>query len=33
MHLGGHFEGIDRERGLEWRYTDSLSLRNSPGSS
>ncbi len=23
----GHFEGIDSERGLEWRRADSLSLR------
>src|SRR3954464_8137529 len=27
MHLVGYFEGIDRERGLEWRCSDSLSLR------
>ena len=27
MHLVGHFEGIDSERGLEWRCADSLSLR------
>ena len=27
MHLVGHFEGIDSERGLEWRCSDSLSLR------
>ena len=27
MHLVGYFEGIDSERGLEWRCTDSLSLR------
>ena len=25
--LIGYFEGIDSERGLEWRCTDSLSLR------
>ena len=27
MHLIGYFEGIDSERGLEWRCADSLSLR------
>src|SRR3954466_12040553 len=27
MHLVGYFEGIDGERGLEWRCSDSLSLR------
>ena len=27
MHLVGYFEGIDSERGLEWRRSDSLSLR------
>jgi transposase len=27
MHLVGDFEGIDSERGLEWRCSDSLSLR------
>ena len=28
MHLvGSYFEGIDSERGLEWRCSDSLSLR------
>jgi transposase len=27
MHLVGCFEGIDSERGLEWRCADSLSLR------
>jgi transposase len=27
MHLVGYFEGIDSERGLEWRCLDSLSLR------
>ena len=26
-HLVGYFEGIDSERGLEWRCSDSLSLR------
>ena len=25
--LVGYFEGIDSERGLEWRCADSLSLR------
>jgi transposase len=28
MHLVGYFEGIDSERGIEWRCADSLSLRN-----
>ena len=28
MHLVGYFEGIDAERGLEWRCSDSLSLRD-----
>ncbi len=28
MHIIGYFEGIDSERGLEWRCSDSLSLRN-----
>ncbi len=28
MHLVGYFEGIDSERGLEWRCSDSLSLRD-----
>ena len=28
MHLIGYFEGIDSERGIEWRCADSLSLRN-----
>jgi transposase len=28
MHLVGYFEGIDSERGLEWRCADSLSLRD-----
>jgi transposase len=27
MLLTGYFEGIDSERGLEWRCADSLSLR------
>ena len=27
MHLVGYFEGIDSQRGLEWRCSDSLSLR------
>ena len=27
MHLVGYFEGIDSERGIEWRCCDSLSLR------
>jgi transposase len=27
MHLIGYFEGIDSERGLEWRCADSLSRR------
>jgi transposase len=27
IHLVGYFEGIDSERGLEWRCADSLSLR------
>jgi transposase len=27
LHLVGYFEGIDSERGLEWRCSDSLSLR------
>src|SRR5436305_841768 len=27
MHLVGSFEGLDSERGLEWRCADSLSLR------
>jgi transposase len=27
MHLVGYFEGIESERGLEWRRADSLSLR------
>ena len=27
MHLVGYFEGIDSERGLAWRCSDSLSLR------
>ncbi len=28
MHLVGYFEGISSERGLEWRCSDSLSLRD-----
>ncbi|HJU77167.1 MAG TPA: transposase [Sphingomicrobium sp.] len=28
IHLVGYFEGIDSERGLEWRCADSLSLRD-----
>ncbi len=28
MHLIGYFEGIDSERGIEWRCSDSLSLRD-----
>lgn len=28
MHLIGYFEGIDSERGIEWRCCDSLSLRD-----
>ena len=27
MHLVGFFEGIESERGMEWRFADSLSLR------
>lgn len=27
MHFVGDFEGIDSERGIEWRCADSLSLR------
>src|SRR5947207_3119301 len=27
MHMVGYFEGIDSERGIEWRCLDSLSLR------
>jgi transposase-like protein DUF772 len=27
MHMVGYFEGIDSERGIEWRCADSLSLR------
>jgi transposase len=27
MHLVGFFEGLESERGLEWRFADSLSLR------
>lgn len=28
MHMVGDFEGIDSERGIEWRCADSLSLRD-----
>lgn len=28
MHLVGFFEGIESERGIQWRCTDSLSLRD-----
>ncbi|MGC9458128.1 MAG: transposase [Halothiobacillaceae bacterium] len=28
MHLVGYFEGIESERGIEWRCADSLSLRS-----
>ena len=28
MHLVGYFEGLNSERGLEWRCADSLSLRD-----
>jgi hypothetical protein len=28
MHVVGYFEGIDSERGIEWRCADSLSLRD-----
>jgi transposase len=31
MHLIGYFEGIDSERGLEWRCADSLSMREFRG--
>ena len=27
MLLVGYFEGLDSERGIEWRCSDSLSLR------
>ncbi len=27
MHLIGYFEGIESERGIEWRCADSMSLR------
>src|ERR671933_524613 len=27
MHMVGYFEGLDSERGIEWRCSDSLSLR------
>jgi transposase len=33
MHLVGFFEGIESERGLEWRFADSLSLRQFLGCS
>jgi transposase len=33
MHLVGFFEGIASERGLEWRFADSLSLRQCLGCS
>jgi transposase len=33
MHLVGFFEGIESERGLEWRFADSLSLRQFLGGS
>jgi transposase len=33
MHLLGFVEGIDSERGLEWRFADSLSLRQCLGRS
>ena len=29
MHLVGYFEGIDSERGLKWRCSDSLSAHGS----
>ncbi len=28
MHMIGYFEGIDSERGIVWRCTDSFSLRD-----
>src|SRR4249920_3156815 len=28
MHMIGYFEGIDSERGIVWRCSDSLSLRD-----
>jgi transposase len=28
MHMVGYFEGLDAERGIEWRCADSLSLRD-----
>jgi transposase len=28
MHMIGYFEGIDSERGIVWRCSDSLSLRS-----
>ena len=33
MHLVGFFEGVESERGLEWRFADSLSLRQFLGCS
>jgi hypothetical protein len=33
MHLVGFFEGIESERGLEWRFANSLSLRQFLGPS
>lgn len=33
MHLVGFFEGIETERGLEWRFADALSLRQFLGCS
>ncbi len=29
--LIGYFEGIDSERGIAWRATDSLGVRHFPG--
>ena len=31
MHMIGYFEGIDSERGIAWRCSDSLSLRSFVG--
>ena len=31
MHMVGYFEGIDSERGIEWRCSDSLSYANFSG--
>jgi hypothetical protein len=28
MHMVGYFEGIDSERGIAWRCSDSYSLRD-----